>query len=154
MRVAYSVANSRLMDIESFKVRINLNCNFSIKGNYSHRMPSDVKFYLLNQLLAKIFNEFSNLWMRMKVEAKTKEDYGSQQYKFRPRAFQIESVIEVDISTLGKSLTNDSFSEWKELLSEEEFTTVVILLYNYVQIFHFSMFHVLLFGTHEIPSSL
>jgi hypothetical protein len=27
VRVAHSVANSRLMDIESFKVRINLNCN-------------------------------------------------------------------------------------------------------------------------------
>jgi hypothetical protein len=102
--------------------------------------------------------------MRMKVQAKTKEDYGSQQYKFRPRAFQIESIIEVDISTLGESMTNDSFSEWKELLSEEEFTTMVVLLYNvifanyirnklYVQIFAFSMFHVLLYGTQEIASS-
>lgn len=68
----------------------------------------------------------------MKIQAKTKEDYGSQQYKFRPRAFQIESIIEVDISTLGESITNDSFSEWKELLSEEEFTTMVVLLYNVI----------------------
>lgn len=64
----------------------------------------------------------------MKVEAKTRKDYGSQQYKFRSRAFQMESIIEVDMSTLGKSVGDDSFSEWKELLSEEEFTTTVVLL--------------------------
>lgn len=75
----------------------------------------------------KIFNEVSNLWMSMKVQAKTKKDYEAQQYKFRPRAFQIESIIEVDISTLGKSMGNDSFSEWKALLSEEKLTTMVVL---------------------------
>lgn len=81
----------------------------------------------------------------MKVQAKTKMDDSSQKYKFRPRVFQIESIIEVDISTLGESMTNDSFSEWKELLSEEEFPTMVVLINNvifakYVQIFAFSMF--------------
>ncbi|KAG7997478.1 hypothetical protein I3843_01G213100 [Carya illinoinensis] len=93
VRVAHSVANSQLMDNESFKI------------------------------LDKIFSEFSNLWMRMKVQSKTKRDYGSQLYKFRPRAFHIDSIIEVDISTLGKSMANESFLEWKELLSEEEFNT-------------------------------
>jgi hypothetical protein len=96
--------------------------------------------------------------MRMKVQAKTNKDDSSQKYKFRPRAFQIESIIEVNISTLCESMTNDSFSEWKELLSEEEFPTMVVLIYNvicakYVQIFAFSMFHVLLFGPQEIPLS-
>lgn len=64
----------------------------------------------------------------MKVQSKTKRDYGSQLYKFRPRAFHIDSIIEVDISTLGKSMANESFLEWKELLSEEEFNTTVVLL--------------------------
>ena len=63
----------------------------------------------------------------MKIQAKTKEDYDSQQYKFKPRAFQIERIIEVDISTLGKSMGNDSFSEWKALFSEEKLTTMVVL---------------------------
>jgi midasin len=79
--------------------------------------------------LDKIFNEVSNLWMSMKVQAKTKKDYEAQQYKFRPRAFQIESIIEVDISTLGKSMGDDDFSEWKALLSEEELTTMVVLFF-------------------------
>lgn len=63
----------------------------------------------------------------MKIQAKTKKDYDSQQYKFKPRAFQIERIIEVDISTLGKSMGNDSFSEWKALLSEEKLTTMVVI---------------------------
>lgn len=63
----------------------------------------------------------------MKIQAKTKKDNDSQQYKFKPRAFQIERIIEVDISTLGKSMGNDSFSEWKALLSEEKLTTMVVL---------------------------
>ena len=75
----------------------------------------------------KIFKEFSNLWVSMKIQAKTKKDNDSQQYKFKPRAFQIERIIEVDISTLGKSMGNDSFSEWKALLSEEKLTTMVVL---------------------------
>ncbi|KAL4625562.1 hypothetical protein ACB092_05G035400 [Castanea dentata] len=94
VRVAHHVANAQLMDKESFK------------------------------LLHKIFKEFSNLWVSMKIQAKTKKDYDSQQYKFKPRAFQIERIIEVDISTLGKSMGNDSFSEWKTLLSEEKLTTM------------------------------
>lgn len=44
----------------------------------------------------------------------------SQQYKFRSREFKIENVIELDISTLGKSLANESFLEWKELVLEDE----------------------------------
>lgn len=98
-----------------------------IERNLLTWLLSDYKIYVLNQLLHKIFKEFSNLWVSMKIQAKTKKDNDSQQYKFKPRAFQIERIIEVDISTLGKSMGNDSFSEWKALLSEEKLTTMVVL---------------------------
>lgn len=71
--------------------------------------------------LDTIFNEFADLWMRMKIHAKTKEDYNSQQYKFRPRAFKIENIIGVDISTICGSIANGTLMEWKEFLSEDEF---------------------------------
>ena len=62
----------------------------------------------------------------MKVQIKTKEDHEAQQYKFKPRAFKIDNIIEVDISTLGSLVANESFSEWQEFLSEEESTDEVI----------------------------
>lgn len=75
--------------------------------------------YHLQQLLDKIFDKFARLWMSMKVQAKSKSDCDAQQYKFKPRAFKIESVVEVDISTLSNSFANETFSEWKEFSSEE-----------------------------------
>uniref|UniRef100_F6HXY6 Midasin n=2 Tax=Vitis vinifera TaxID=29760 RepID=F6HXY6_VITVI len=74
------------------------------------------------QLSNKIFDEIACFWMNMKVQVKGKEDYDAQQYKFKPRAFKMENIIEIDISTLGNSFANESFSEWQELLSEDEFT--------------------------------
>lgn len=64
----------------------------------------------------------------MKTQARTNEDYASLQYKFRTRMLKIESIIELDISTLGKSLTNESFLEWKELHSDDEYAGKVINL--------------------------
>lgn len=80
-----------------------------------------------DQLLDMMFHEFSNFWMRMKIQAKTKEDYDSQLYKFRPRILEIENIIELDISMLGKSLANENFLEWKELHSVDEDAVMVIL---------------------------
>lgn len=71
-------------------------------------------------MLDTIFDEFSSLWMSMKVQVKTKEDHEAQQYKFRPRAFKIDSIIQVDISTLRSSVGNAAFSEWQEMISAEE----------------------------------
>ena len=65
----------------------------------------------------------------MKIQGKNQDDLDGQSYKFRPRAFRIENVMEVDISALGKLLANDNFIEWQELLSEEESTEMVILPY-------------------------
>lgn len=73
------------------------------------------------QLLDKIFNGFANLWMSMKVQSTTKEDVESQLYKFKPRVFKIEKVIEADV---GRSLDNENSSE-VELLSEDEATETV-----------------------------
>ncbi|XP_048233780.1 midasin isoform X2 [Ricinus communis] len=72
------------------------------------------------KLLDKMFNEFASMWMDMKIQVKSKEGHDGQQYKFRPRAFEMKHVIDVDISTSGKFLSNENFSEWLELLSEDE----------------------------------
>lgn len=73
----------------------------------------------VNQLLDTIFSESANHWMSSKIHAKAKQDFASQQYKFRARAFKLESIIEIDISALEKSFASESFSEWKEFLSEK-----------------------------------
>lgn len=66
------------------------------------------------------------------IQARTREE-DSQQYKFRTRAFEIDSIIELDISTLGRSLENGSsselkefFLEWKELVSDYQHAERVI----------------------------
>lgn len=74
---------------------------------------------VVNQLLDKIFSESANHWMSTKIHAKAKQDFASQQYKFRARAFKLESIIEIDISALENSFGSESFSEWKEFLSEK-----------------------------------
>lgn len=74
----------------------------------------------MSQILEKMFLEFTDSWTRMKTQVKIRENSDSQQYKFRPRAFKIDSIIELDISTLEKALTSEVFLEWKELVSEDE----------------------------------
>ena len=56
----------------------------------------------------------------MKTQLKTREESNSQQYKFRTRAFTIDSIIELDISGLGNASSNESFLEWKEVMSKDE----------------------------------
>ncbi|CAK9179916.1 unnamed protein product [Ilex paraguariensis] len=90
LRVAYSIAEAHFMDTASF------------------------------MLLHKIFDEIASLWLNMKVQVRTKEDHEAQQYKFRPRAFKIQSIVDIDISTLGSLIMNESFLEWQELVYEEE----------------------------------
>lgn len=66
-----------------------------------------------------MFNEFANLWMKMKVQVRTKEDLDSQQYRFKPRDFDIKNIIDIDVSTLESSMANEAFSEWQELASDD-----------------------------------
>ena len=81
------------------------------------------------QLLDRMFDAFADLWMKMKIQVRTKEELDSQQYRFRPRAFDIKNVIEMDVSTLESSMGNEAFSEWKELASEEVSVEKVTCLY-------------------------
>ncbi|XP_010528473.1 PREDICTED: midasin [Tarenaya hassleriana] len=87
-RISQFIANAKIMDKDSF------------------------------ELLHKLYLELASIWMEMKFQAESKADSISQLYKFRARDFKIESVMEVDISGLGKHLTNDSFSEWQEFIAE------------------------------------
>lgn len=82
----------------------------------------------LDQLLDKIFSEFVSIWMNMKDEVKTKENHNAQQYQFRPRVFKVDRVFEVEKSSLRKLFASDAFSEWQELLLEEEFAEEVMVL--------------------------
>ncbi|EOA33535.1 hypothetical protein CARUB_v10019643mg [Capsella rubella] len=72
------------------------------------------------ELLDKIYFELARIWMEMKFQAKTKADNLPGLYKFRSRDFKIESVMEVDISALGKYFPNDSFSEWQEYMADDD----------------------------------
>ncbi|KOM26933.1 hypothetical protein LR48_Vigan346s001500 [Vigna angularis] len=86
----------------------------------SHRIANakiiDDKSYTL---LHKIFDEFAKLWLDTKAYTKSKSDFDAQQYKFRPRAFQIESIIDVELPPLANSFAPETFSEWKEFSSDE-----------------------------------
>ncbi|KAI8544654.1 hypothetical protein RHMOL_Rhmol08G0312700 [Rhododendron molle] len=70
-------------------------------------------------LLDKIFDKFASLWMNMKVKVRTKQEHEAQQFRFKPRAFKIDSIIESDTSSPVGSLPNETQTEWQEWLSEE-----------------------------------
>ncbi|KAG5521278.1 hypothetical protein RHGRI_033733 [Rhododendron griersonianum] len=57
--------------------------------------------------------------MNMKVKVRTKQEYEAQQFRFKPRTFKIDSIIESDTSSPVGSLPNETQSEWQEWLSEE-----------------------------------
>lgn len=58
--------------------------------------------------------------MSMKIQSRNKQDYASLKFKFKPRAFKLESIIDLDISALGKTLANQSFLDWKEFISVDQ----------------------------------
>ncbi|KAF3587614.1 hypothetical protein F2Q69_00030329 [Brassica cretica] len=89
-RVAHFVANTGLMDKASFEI------------------------------LDSIYFELARNWMEMKYQVRTRADALFGLYKFRSRDFKIESVMEVDISALGKYFPSDSFSEWQEYLADDD----------------------------------
>ncbi|KAI3455601.1 hypothetical protein Pfo_012264 [Paulownia fortunei] len=67
--------------------------------------------------LHEIFDDIASLWMKHRV--KPTDESKAQQFKFRARAFKLESIIDIDVSNCANLLSNDSFSEWQELLAEE-----------------------------------
>lgn len=56
----------------------------------------------------------------MKLQVRTTEENKAQQFRFKPRLFKIDNILEIDISALGSSASNESFSEWKEFHSRQE----------------------------------
>lgn len=62
----------------------------------------------------------------MKLKVKAREDNEAQEFKFKARAFKIETIVEIDISNLASLLPNESFSEWQEMLSEEHVEKVTL----------------------------
>jgi len=114
-RVLQFVANTGLLDEASFEVKYLLSC---MHMNMLICYLMSQEFY--PQLLDKIYVELARIWMEMKFQAKTKADNLPGLYKFRSRDFKIDSVMEVDISALGKYFPNESFSEWQEYLADDD----------------------------------
>ncbi|XP_031091675.1 midasin [Ipomoea triloba] len=90
VRVMHSAADARFMDNSSFT------------------------------LLEKIFDNFSRRWMDMKLHLRMKEENNDQLVTFRSRALKIENIIDSDISNLESAVSNENFSDWKEMFSGDE----------------------------------
>lgn len=113
-----SKVNGENVSVSSLKAALehNILVHITHSVNMARLIDSD-SFKLLDN----IFSGFASIWIDMKIQGKNQENLAAQVYKFKPRAFQIESVMEVDVSALGKLLASDNLMEWKELLSEEEY---------------------------------
>ncbi|XAR49907.1 hypothetical protein NMG60_11004090 [Bertholletia excelsa] len=114
-------------DLNSDKMVSVLQLKVALRHNILRRVTDSIAVTQLMDnasfmLLDKIFDEFASLWLDMKVKLRAKEEDEAQHYKFKPRAFKIENIIETDISSMGDLLTNETLSEWQELLSEEDVT--------------------------------
>lgn len=78
----------------------------------SSMLMDDASILLLN----KIFDQFARMWIDMKLHIKAKEDDEAQKYKFRPRTFRIEDILQVDLLSVGEFAPDESLSlEWQEM---------------------------------------
>ncbi|CAJ1950871.1 unnamed protein product [Sphenostylis stenocarpa] len=116
VRLSSGVAADKMVSVVQCRAAVYWNILVQIAHCTANAKIIDDKSYML---LHKIFDEFARLWMSTKVYAKSKSDFDAQQYKFKPRAFQIESVIEVELPTLANSCAPETFLEWKEFSSDE-----------------------------------
>ncbi|XP_027334240.1 midasin [Abrus precatorius] len=112
------IAADKKESVVQYRAAVYHNILVQIAHSIANAKIIDNKSYML---LHKIFDEFARLWMSMKVHSKTKSDNDAQQYKFKPRAFQIESVVDVEISTPANSTATETFSEWREFSYEEKY---------------------------------
>ncbi|CAA2972808.1 midasin isoform X1 [Olea europaea subsp. europaea] len=104
--------------VSTLQLRISMYQNVLSQIKHSvadARFLDDATFKLLDE----IFDKFAREWMHMKLKVKAREDNEAQEFKFKARAFKIETIVEIDISNLASLLPNESFSEWQEMLSEE-----------------------------------
>ncbi|GAB2222234.1 hypothetical protein Drorol1_Dr00013440 [Drosera rotundifolia] len=76
----------------------------------------DAKFSLMHE----IFEQLASIWMGKKVLARIKTDTDTQDFKFKPRTFEMGKIYEVDLSSLSDVFAGDCFHEWKELIHEED----------------------------------
>ncbi|CAM8892451.1 unnamed protein product [Rhodiola kirilowii] len=90
VRITQAVASSRVLDKTSFK-EIN-----------------------------RIFEWFANHWMKLKEDAKIKEAFESQEYKFRPRTLKTDTIFEFDESILNIFSSSETFQEWQDFISQDE----------------------------------
>ncbi|XP_073015322.1 midasin-like isoform X1 [Primulina eburnea] len=75
----------------------------------------DASFKVLQEIFDKVSCCWLD-WMDQKHQIKTKE---AQWFRFRARAFKIESITQIDVSKFSNLLAKESFLEWQEMLSEE-----------------------------------
>ncbi|KNA10543.1 hypothetical protein SOVF_143350 isoform A [Spinacia oleracea] len=107
--------------VTSFRLEASLLDNILghvVKLVSNTKMMDDATFSIVH----KISNFFTRLWSNAKVQEKTEKENETQLYKFRPRPFKLDSVYEIDLSSLNSSFSGDSFTEWKELLRDEDST--------------------------------
>ncbi|XP_031485697.1 midasin isoform X2 [Nymphaea colorata] len=73
------------------------------------------------KIMDKIFDQFAELWIKMKVQAKERVDSESKIYKFKPYAFKIRSILDVDVSSLRTISTEEDWSfDWQDMLFDPE----------------------------------
>lgn len=72
----------------------------------------------------------------MKLKVRTTEENKAQQFRFKPRAFKIDNILEVDISALASSASDRSFSEWEEFHSSKESFEKVSIHYWFLSFLH------------------
>ncbi|KAL3632042.1 hypothetical protein CASFOL_025026 [Castilleja foliolosa] len=122
--------NVIVLTSETVSAKENFSCavasNLSTKVSIYHNVLARIKdsaadaCFLGGSSFARvheIFDDIASLWM--KHRSKPTDESSGQQFNFRARAFNIESIIDVDVSNCANLLANDSYSEWQELLAEE-----------------------------------
>lgn len=64
--------------------------------------------------------------MQMKLHLRMKEENNDQLVRFRSRALKIDNIIDSDISNLESAVSNENFSDWKEMFSGDELSDSVM----------------------------
>ncbi|CAN6468645.1 unnamed protein product [Victoria cruziana] len=111
-----------------------LELNVSVNQIYLAHVSNYLKRSLIMdkasiKVMDKIFNQFAELWIKMKVQAKARADNESKIYKFKPYAFKIRNILDVDVSSLRSiSAAEDWSSDWQDVLFDPEHVDEEILV--------------------------
>ncbi|KAK4479548.1 hypothetical protein RD792_015065 [Penstemon davidsonii] len=109
------LAGSNVSDVMALTLPVKLDVFHNVLARIKNSV-ADAQFLGDSsfKILHEIFDEVASLWLKHRVKP-TEES----QYKFRTRAFNLESIIEIVVSNCENLLADDSFSEWQKLLTEE-----------------------------------